>query len=88
MPAAALHALLEHAIDYAGLFPPAELQLQPALENQATYIRSPERWMLGTFILPIARFDEARRLLNRFSSEFPLAISVLGPKTATVEAFR
>jgi hypothetical protein len=30
MPAASLRALLENAIDYAGLFPPAELALEPA----------------------------------------------------------
>ena len=31
MPAASLRALLAQAIDYAGLFPPASLELEPAL---------------------------------------------------------
>ena len=67
MPAAALRALLEHAIDYAGLFPPADLALEPALENQAGYVRSPDRWMLGAFILPVGKFNAAAAQLGLFS---------------------
>ena len=51
MPVAALRALLENAIDYAGLFPPADLALEQALKNQAAYVRSPDRWMLGVIHL-------------------------------------
>ncbi len=88
MPAAALRALLERAIDYAGLFPPADLALEPALQNQAGYVRSPDRWMLGAFILPVGKFAAAEELLAQFSSENPLRLSVLGPKTARVKDFR
>ncbi len=88
MPAASLRALLEHAIDYAGLFPPADLALEPALQNQATYARSPDRWMLGAFILPIDKFPEARTHLAQFSREHPLHVSALGPKTAKAAEFR
>ncbi|MGH8095444.1 MAG: hypothetical protein ACREIF_18580 [Chthoniobacterales bacterium] len=88
MPAASLRALLANAIDYAGLFPPADLALEPALQNQADYVRSPERWMLGAFILPIGKFAEARALLAPFDAEHPLQISVLGPKTAKPAEFR
>ncbi|HEY2799361.1 MAG TPA: hypothetical protein VGI85_02110, partial [Chthoniobacterales bacterium] len=80
MPAAALRALLEHAIDYAGLFPPASLALEPALQNQAAYLRSSDRWMLGAFILPVGKFDATREQLAQFSTEHPLQISALGPK--------
>ena len=88
MAAASLKALLSHAIDYAGLFPPAELALEPALQNQAGYLRSTERWMLGAFILPIAQFEAARPHLGQFTPEYPLKISALGPKTAKANAFR
>ena len=47
MRADSLRALLAHAIDYAGLFPPANLALEPALKNYAEYIRTPDAWMLG-----------------------------------------
>lgn len=88
MPAASLRALLAHAIDYAGLFPPADLAFEPALQNQAAHLRSPDRWMLGAFILPIAKFPEAGAQLAQFDSEHPLEISALGPKTAKAADFR
>ncbi|CAN5474580.1 hypothetical protein BH20VER3_BH20VER3_22270 [soil metagenome] len=88
MPAASLRALLEHAIDYAGLFPPASLALEPALQNQAGYVRSADRWMLGAFILPVAKFSEAGPLLSRFDREHPLYVSALGSKTAKAGEFR
>lgn len=88
MPAASLRALLAHAIDYAGLFPPAELALEPALQNQAAYVRSPERWMLGAFVLPLGKFKAVRDQLGQFTREHPLYLSALGPKTEKPTEFR
>ena len=88
MLAGSLRALLSQAIDYAGLFPPADLPLDQALQNQAAYVRSPDRWMLGAFILPVAKFADARAQLAQFDSQHPLEISVLGPKTAKAAEFR
>jgi len=87
MPAASLRALLDSAIDYAGLFPPANLALAPALENYAEYVRLPDAWMLGGFILPVAEFDAAGRSLSQFDQEYALRVSALGPRTETGEAF-
>jgi hypothetical protein len=86
-PAASLRALLGNAIDYAGLFPPANLELEPALQNYAEYVRHSDAWMLGPFILPLAEFDAAGRSLGHFSSDHPLRISVLGPRTDDAGAF-
>jgi hypothetical protein len=83
-----LRALLGHAIDYAGLFPPANLALEPALKNYAEYIRTPDAWMLGAFILPVAEFAAAVRGLSQFDGTHPLRISALGPKTDSVESFQ
>ena len=88
MPAASLHSLLANAIDYAGLFPPADLAVKEALQNQATYVHSPDHWMLGAFILPIGKFAEARAQLASFNAEHPLQMSALGPKTAKAAEFR
>ncbi len=88
MPAAAFRALLEHAIDYAGLFPPADLALEPALANQAGYVRSADRWMLGAFILPVGKFDAAAAQLAQFSAEYPLEVSALGPKNVEPAKFQ
>ena len=82
MSAASLHALLAHSIDYAGMFPPCSLELEPALANQAEYVRSPEAWMLNSFVLPIDKFDAASASLSQFDKKHPLRISALGAKTA------
>lgn len=87
MAAASLRALLEGAIDYAGLFPPADLELAPALEDHARYVRSADAWMLGTFILPLAEFDEASANMSGFDVEHRLRLSALGAKTESVTDF-
>ena len=66
MPAASLRALLANSVDYAGLFPPATLALEPALQNHAAYVRDPDVWMLGAFVLPVGKFEEAAAYLARF----------------------
>jgi hypothetical protein len=88
MPAASLRALLAQSIDYAGMFPPCSLGLEPALQNQAQYIRSDDAWMLSAFVLPVAQFDLAKQFLPQFDPLHPLRVSVLGPKTENAAAFR
>ena len=87
MPAASLHALLARSIDYAGMFPPCKLGLEAALRNQAEYARSPEAWMLNTFVLPVIQFDSAKQLLPQFDPLHPLRVSALGPKTENAAGF-
>jgi hypothetical protein len=87
MPTASLQALLAKSIDYAGMFPPCSLALEPALQNQAQYVRSPDAWMLGAFVLPVEQFDAARQLLSYFDPLHPLRVAALGPKTANADAF-
>jgi hypothetical protein len=87
MASASLRALLAGAVDYAGLFPPASLTLEPALQNQAHYVRSRDAWMLGAFVLPFAKFAEAGSLLAPFNVEDRLCLSALGPKTENAAEF-
>lgn len=54
-----LRALLTRLIDYAGLYPPAELPLPEVLRNYQAYLDSPESWMLNRLVLPAARLAEA-----------------------------
>jgi hypothetical protein len=84
-----LQALLAHSIDYAGMFPPCSLALEPALKNQADYVRSNEAWMLNTFVLPAAAFSEAEPyIVAGFDPMTPLRISALSPKSAEAAEFR
>src|SRR5437660_1475932 len=74
-----LRALLEHVIDYAGLFPPATLPLDEAVRNYARYRTEPEGWMLGRFICPAARLAELSPFADELFPDWrPLAVAVLG----------
>src|SRR6266542_2272753 len=87
MPAASLRALLLQSIDYAGMFPPCSLGLEPALRNQAEYVRSPDSWMLGAFVLSAEQFDATRQHLSQFDAHHPLRVAALGPKTQSADVF-
>ena len=87
-PAASLRALLAHSIDYAGMFPPCQLALAPALKNQTDYLRTPDAWMLSAFVLPVDQFLSAKQLLSEFDPLHPLRVSALGSKTENAGAFR
>ncbi|GAB4581486.1 MAG: hypothetical protein Fur0022_42330 [Anaerolineales bacterium] len=74
-----LFPLLNQIIDYAGLFPPANLALEPAIKNFIRYQTWSERWMLSRFIIPAARLDELARLIDAgLAWEGTLVFSVLG----------
>lgn len=45
-------------MDYAGLFPPAQLGMAEAMRNYAGYLGGPHAWMLGRFVVPVARLAE------------------------------
>jgi hypothetical protein len=53
-----VRALLAGIVDYAGLFPPSQLSMPEAVINYATYKNSNYNWMLGRFVVPVARLDE------------------------------
>lgn len=75
-----IHAFMYKIIDYAGLFPPAQLDLYPALKNYAEYIRSADDWMMSKFIMPASRLDELTdELMSHFNQQFPLNLSLLTP---------
>jgi hypothetical protein len=84
---ASLRALLDQAIDYAGMFPPCALQLEPALRNHASYVRSPEAWMLNGFVLPVGQFNAATKFVSQFDPSHPLRVAALGPKTTNAAGF-
>jgi hypothetical protein len=52
MPPASARALMAGAVDYAGLFPPAQLPLADALAEYRRALVGADAWMLGRFIVP------------------------------------
>ena len=54
----AIRTLLAESIDYAGLFPPAGLDMATAVKNYARYRKEPAAWALGRFVVPASRLHE------------------------------
>jgi len=82
----AIRAFLTGLIDYAGLFPPARLDLDTALDNYAGYRLGDDSWMLGRFIIPASRLEElAPHGETMAAADSPYRFSVLvggGPTSA------
>lgn len=71
---------LTELIDYAGLFPPAALSMPDAVINYASYRNSTYSWMLGRFVLPVAKLDEFLESAQEFFTpemDSPWKLSVL-----------
>jgi hypothetical protein len=58
-----LRALMGGAIDYAGMYPPAGLPLAEAWKNYLAYRQSPQAWMLGYFVVPLAELPRLNGLV-------------------------
>lgn len=82
-----LRAFLTEIIDYAGLFPPARLELETALANYARYRTSGDAWMLGRFIIPVDRLEDLDAFADLFSTAPPFRFSVLGRSSTSVASF-
>jgi hypothetical protein len=82
----AIQSLLAGLIDYAGLFPPASLDMPAAVREYASHLASPDRWMLGRFIVPAARLtefaDAAHSLLPRDEASAWRLAALPGPDVA------
>jgi hypothetical protein len=72
-----IRTLMAGLIDYAGLYPPAKLPMQQAVENYARARMGTEEWMLGRFICPASRL-----------AEFSSAASTLMPGTHGTSGYR
>ncbi len=66
-------AAFERLIDYAGLFPPAGLEMRAAIAEYEASRSGPYAWMLGRFIVPATRIDE---LLSESAARIPVSVIV------------
>ncbi|MHC4975145.1 MAG: hypothetical protein ACYTF7_00905 [Planctomycetota bacterium] len=84
-----IQSLMAGLIDYAGLFPPAKLDMGPTVSNYAEYLASDEEWMLGRLIVPVSRLDEFERaasgLIPTDADAMPWRISALLPPIADAD---
>jgi len=76
-----VQALLQSIVDYAGLFPPAQLDMPETVANYASYLAGDDSWMLGRLIVPVARLDEFEQCavdhLPRSDEDEPWSLSAL-----------
>ncbi len=74
----AVRVLLAEIVDYAGLFPPSQLPMTEAVANYASYKNSNYCWMLGRFVVPVARLeefaDEAKVFFKRDGKVWKLSV--------------
>jgi hypothetical protein len=83
-----VRVMLNGIIDYAGLFPPARLDMSEAFDRFIAHRSGPHGWMLSRFVCPAPRLSELWPLLGRLHDEDPpVRISVLGRGGTTTEGF-
>lgn len=89
-------ALVRGLIDYAGLFPPAGLEMADAVRRFADYQHRSDQWALARLVVPVARlaeFEAARAGLpphDRASARWPIAALAgndLAADRTTIHAF-
>lgn len=82
-----LRALLRDVLDYAGLFPPASLDLDAAIRTYADGRAMPEAWILARFVCPAKKLADLSPYRDLFAGGAPYRFSVLGEASATLRAF-
>lgn len=85
----AVETLLSGILDYAGLFPPAKLEMQTAIANYIQSQQGTDRWMVARFVLPISRLDEFSILLStRVSQCGSLSVILTGKNESELARVR
>lgn len=70
----AVEALLGEAIDYAGLFPPAGLDLDATVRNYATYRAGRDAWALGRLVLSVTKLAEFADRWPQYVADWPISL--------------
>ncbi|MEL7061850.1 MAG: hypothetical protein AAGN46_17625 [Acidobacteriota bacterium] len=74
-----IQRLIGDLVDYAGLFPPAGLDMETAVAHYARHLHGPDSWILARFIVPAGRLDAFEQALERSwrADDGPWRLSVL-----------
>jgi len=75
--ASAIDSLLAGLIDYAGLYPPAALDMRSAVRNYLSYVQSKHASMLGRFVVDLNRLPELGEIVG--DSICDLRLSIVAP---------
>ena len=80
----AIHTLLAGFFEYAGLYPPASLSLQSAVNNYLEYARGRHAWALGRLIVNAERLGALRSMAGGRLTQ--LKLSVIVPDVQSLDA--
>ncbi|CAN5456140.1 hypothetical protein BH10BAC5_BH10BAC5_09990 [soil metagenome] len=85
----ALKSFCKGLIDYAGLFPPASLDMEDSFKNFLEYSKSDDSEMLGKFICPASRLSELTAEIEKYKykKDSKFQIAVLGSGGKNYELF-
>ena len=88
------YSFMQGIIDYAGMFPPANLELTPAFSNYLDYINSDDEWMMDKFVCSMRSFEEITdtdsnvyKLLQDYDSKRLISFSLLLTGGMTAKEF-
>jgi hypothetical protein len=73
----ALSSLLDHPIDYAGLYPPAQHDLTTAVNEYLHHAEGDDAWLVDRFVCPVARLSDLAAEVRRLDAD-PIGVSLVG----------
>ncbi len=84
-----LESFVKNILDYAGMFPPARLDLAEAFYNYVKYKNGKYNWIVSKFICPARKLTELGNLIEtKYKDEADISISVLGSCGSDEDDFR
>lgn len=83
-----LRTLLDGVIDYAGLFPPASLDLDTSIRNFVSYLGDDDSWMLRSFVCPASRLGNLATYVDLLATRRDVAVTVLAPAAPDLDSWR
>lgn len=69
--------LMSNIIDYAGMYPPANLEIETAFNNYLKYRNEENNFMLGKFVVSARKLNSLSILSENFEIHNPLELTVL-----------
>ncbi|MFW9779481.1 MAG: hypothetical protein ACFFE8_11555, partial [Candidatus Heimdallarchaeota archaeon] len=82
-----LYSFLHKSIDYAGIYPPANLSLEKALRKYSEYRNIAESWMLARFVLGAPFLPQLENFEKILLTPPPFRFSILNQKIDKLESF-
>lgn len=84
---AAIERMLDGAIDYAGLFPPASQSMEAAVRDYLRFVNGPESWIVSRFVCPAGRLAEFEQVVTRLQPVPTIQLAVVGTSGQDLDAF-